>query len=77
MNSLIWSLMVASTLTLVYNVSKYMQQMIFQGSYREVWVIFKDFSRTSQDYFTVFKDQNLGKILIQVLKFFFKLARLR
>ena len=28
----------------------------FQGSYRQVWVKFKDFSRTSKDYPTVFKD---------------------
>ena len=28
----------------------------YQGSYRKVWVKFKDFSRTSKDYLTVFKD---------------------
>ena len=32
------------------------RNFLLQGSYREVGEKFKDFSRTSQDYFTVFKD---------------------
>ena len=30
--------------------------LMLQGSYRQVGVKFKDFSRTSKDYATVFKD---------------------
>ena len=29
---------------------------VIQGSYRQVWVKFKHFSRTSKDFSTVFKD---------------------
>ena len=29
---------------------------LVQGSYRQVWVKFKGFTRTSKDYHTVFKD---------------------
>ena len=35
---------------------------LFQGSYRQVWVKFKDFKRTSQDYPTLFKDSKFMKI---------------
>ena len=48
-----------------------------QGSYTEVCVKFKDFSRTSQDYLQFLRTKSLGKILIEVLKLFFKNARLR
>ena len=37
--------------------------LLIQGSYREVCVKFNDFSRTSQDFPTVFKDYNFRKIL--------------
>ena len=33
--------------------------LMFQGSYRQVGVKFKDFSRTSQGYLTVFKTYSL------------------
>ena len=35
-----------------------------QGSYRQVWVKFKDFSRTSKDYPTISRTKSLWKILI-------------
>ena len=63
---LLWcTLGVANKVTSWWNIfqSRHMSILCFnitcnskQGSYRGVCVKFKDFSRTSQDYFTVFKD---------------------
>ena len=50
--------------------------ILIQGSYRQVCVKFKDFSRTSKRFSTVFKDLKLMKILIEVLNFFFSNGKL-
>ena len=42
-----------------------------QGSYRQDCVKFKDFSRTSKDFLLFSKTENLRKILIYTLKFYF------
>ena len=48
-----------------------------QGSYREVWVKFKDFQGLLKTILQFSRTKSLGKILIEVLKLIFKIARLR
>ena len=42
--------------------------MSYQGSYMQVWVKFKDFSRTSQDYPTIFKTKSYLSVKILLMK---------
>ena len=48
-----------------------------QGSLNKFQGLYKDFSRTSQDYLQFLRTKSFGKIPIEVLKSFFKNARLR
>ena len=47
-----------------------------QGSLNKFQGLYKDFSRTSQDYLQFIRTKSFGKIRIEVLKSFFKNARL-
>ena len=52
----IWNSRLVQIIGGAYGLSSYLVSVPTQGSYRHVWVKFKDFSRTSKDYPRVFKD---------------------